>query len=710
MKQKTFYSFLLTGMVMLAAVSFVSCEEDLTTEVTTVPITIVPDNSDFADGTVARTRGTKVTAISGLGISASVYSAASTYISAGCGSYFFNESVTAGIPTVHYWPTADYRLSFFGYYPYNNAALTVQSTANTTGAPTYTYTVPSVISSQLDVMTGQTTDILGGGTSPVTLTMKHRCAAICFNVTNSRSTAVTLTSISIEGVKYSGTLNGDTWTLSSSVNSSSTNPFTLAYGSSIAASATANVTGTSNIFFMLPQTIPAGAKLKVVVDGSEEMEAELTGTWVAGKQYNYGVDIANNKIVVVDEDSDIEDWKEKYINLSMIDNAGNDRASMTTANCYLIHEAGKYMLPLVYGNAIKNGAVNTIAFNPGTVTNGTDRFVNHNGDGITGPWITKSTSGTGVDKGMGLTAASAELLWQDVASLISAVSIDGDYLKFTVGTFNPGNAHIAVKDGSGTVLWSWHIWATTETLASTTAISTGAHTYNVAPVNLGWVPTGGDGKQGRSTLYQWGRKDAFMPAVDNLSNVNATVYDISNNDITPATIDGTSTGIQYEVGTSFTIADNIKNPIKLYRSTDVNGPCSTIYYNMWDAQNSSVNNVTTATKKTIYDPCPPGFCVPTGNLYYHIGNANKRTMNTFDSTNKGAIWLSTGLWFPCSGSRNPNSGALQGSGVYGYYYSATPNNTSVTNYVSLLRFTSSTWDWTYNSRQGAMAIRPVVEE
>jgi len=71
---------------------------------------------------------------------------------------------------------------------------------------------------------------------------------------------------------------------------------------------------------------------------------------------------------------------------------------------------------------------------------------------------------------MGLTVASAELLWQDVTSLISKVSVDGDYLCFSVGTFNPGNALIAVKDGNGNILWSWHIWATEDDLSGTTVV------------------------------------------------------------------------------------------------------------------------------------------------------------------------------------------------------------------------------------------------
>ena len=75
--------------------------------------------------------------------------------------------------------------------------------------------------------------------------------------------------------------------------------------------------------------------------------------------------------------------------LSMVDCAGNARASMTTANSYMVHTAGKYKLPLVYGNAIKNGADNTVAYKPGgtTSTNYCANFVNHANTAITAPWI-----------------------------------------------------------------------------------------------------------------------------------------------------------------------------------------------------------------------------------------------------------------------------------------------------------------------------------
>lgn len=631
----------------------------------------------------ATTRGAQVTTagISNIGVSASVYSSSSSYTSAGCGSYFFKESVASGTPTKFFWPTSDYKISFFGYYPYNNAAFTVQSFASATGAPTYAYTVPSTIANQQDIMTGQVVDQLGGSSSSINMTLSHRCSAIHFSITNNRSSAITVNSISIEGVKYTGTLNESTWILSDGVNSSSTNPFTLSYGSAVSAGVTADITGTNNIFMMLPQTLPATATLKMVVD-DEEFETGLTGTWQAGKEYTYNITIGD-VITTID--------------LSMVDNAGNARASMTTANCYLVHAAGKYKIPLVYGNAIKNGGVNTVSFNPGSVANGTNRFVNHAGSGITGPWITKS--GTGIDAGMGLTAASAELLWQDANGLISAVGIDGDYLTFTVGTFNGGNALIAVKDGSGTILWSWHIWATDETLASTTAVATGSHTYNVAAVNLGWVPTGGDGKQGYCTYFQWGRKEPFIPAAG-YSNTNYTVYDINGTVIT---------GITYQASTTATIADNIKNPTCHYYNSNTGGPVTTTYYNMWDAQNTVTENVTTATKKTIYDPCPPGLCVPTGNLYYHIGDGSYRNDSNWDSTNKGKTWTVSGanIYFPATGIRQADTGNLVYLGGYGFYWSATPYDTT---YGRAMSYRPDLWFWYIYLRASSHPVRPVAEE
>ena len=249
----------------------------------------------------AATRGTKVIAtdITNIGVSASIYPSSSSYTSAGCGSYFYKESITIGTPTKFYWPTSDYRMSFFAYYPYGNSAFTVQSAASATGHPTYAYTVPTAIGSQVDVMTASQTDIAGGSSSPVSLSFSHQCAAIKVRITNSTTAAITVNSVSIEGVEYTGTLCNSTWTLSGTKNSSSVNPFTLTCNTAVAASATADLTGTTNIFLMLPQTLTSSAKLKMVID-SEEYEAELSGSWQAGKTYTYSVTKEPEEILFID--------------------------------------------------------------------------------------------------------------------------------------------------------------------------------------------------------------------------------------------------------------------------------------------------------------------------------------------------------------------------------------------------------------------------
>ena len=407
----------------------------------------------------------------------------------------------------------------------------------------------------------------------------------------------------------------------------------------------------------------------------------------------------------------------------------------------MVHAPGYYKIPLVYGNAIGSptvgsGAVNTVAFNPGSVSKGIARFINHAGTGINAPWISKSSSGSDVNKGMGITVDGAQLIWQDVNGLTSDYAIDGDYLIFQVpaASIAEGNAVIAVKSGS-TIVWSWHIWVTPETYSNLTTVATGSHNYSVTPVNLGWVGSGsvtksgyegrscdvkvtqlGDGqtqtftitqlpnitvttpKRGNSPFYQWGRKDPFVPS-NGSSNTDKTVYVGSGVD---------SKGWYFETSTTSTMGTTIQYPWKFYYIVRTDNLVTTTYYNMWDAQNGTSGNVMTATKKTIYDPCPPGFCIPTGNLYYFIGNS---AMSTFDNTNKGATWNinTTGddLWFPAAGDRSCTSGVLRNVSGNSHYWSTSPFSE---HYGYSLFVSSENWSFSFAKRSMGYPVRPVAEE
>ena len=372
--------------------------------------------------------------------------------------------------------------------------------------------------------------------------------------------------------------------------------------------------------------------------------------------------------------------------LSMVDCAGNARANgMWTANCYMVHTAGDYKLPLVYGNAIKAGAANTVAYNPGGTAGSyyCANFVNHTGDAISDPWI----------KNNGITVTQAELLWQDAEGLITAVGISGDYLTLTVGkdaATQEGNALVAAKDADGFIVWSWHIWVTKQTFAADdlTTITVSDYGYKVTPVNLGWVGDATSGATGYCTFYQWGRKDAFIPSTGG-GNTNHTVYNISNAPVS---------GISHTDDNSMTIGGNIQNPTVHYRNTSTFSPCNSQFYNMWDAKQTSDAIAAAATVKTVYDPCPPGFCVPTIGLYNYISS------QTVPEFSKGITY--SGVFFPASGYRYDGSGVLNDVGSYGYYWSATPNDGT---YGCYFYFGSSSWSLNYYDRALGCPVRAVAE-
>lgn len=423
--------------------------------------------------------------------------------------------------------------------------------------------------------------------------------------------------------------------------------------------------------------------------------------------------------------------------LSMLDCAGTARASRWTANSYMVHTAGDYCLPLVYGNAIKNGNTNAAAYTGVSHERATLTYPNHADKAITDPWIKNNKN----ESGNNITVASAELKWQDAQGLITAVGIYGDYLTLTVGkdaTTQEGNAVIAAKDANGTIVWSWHIWVTKQTFAATalTTITTTDDTstgtqgtdwqiYKVAPTNLGWV--GDPSGLGYNPYYQWGRKDAFIPNKLSTDDTwsNHAVYDIAGTDIT-------AKALTYEASTTATIGDNIQNPTKYFYNSENGGPCNTTYYNMWHTQQTNGDGdaydfleiTATATVKTVYDPCPPGFCLPTSNLFFFIGDGSNvmdnndiRVDNDWDDTNKVKSWkqstyssYTTGpdLYFPATGNREYNNGKLANVEAYGYCHSASAGS-KLTGFI--LGYDKDSWKWNDNFyRAHGFCVRPVAEE
>jgi len=305
----------------------------------------------------------------------------------------------------------------------------------------------------------------------------------------------------------------------------------------------------------------------------------------------------------------------------------------STANCYVITSPGYYKFPLVYGNAIKNGKTNSIAY---TGTPALD-YLDHK---ITNPYIKKS--GTPKD---------AILLWQDAKNLISDVSLDNGgngYIRFSVTSANivQGNAVIALRDVNNKIMWSWHIWVADPDATGVVPLTSQAQhiQYYMMSVNLGYCITTlnilnynkrdilvkvrqtGDGNAvstfrlyqnsisstadglGSNVFYQFGRKDPFLRGRDNL-NVDTTYY-------TPSGYNFDKIQGPVSYGTS------IQHPNVFYwkPSIDDSDWCSTTYHKLWEAVEDPTNLSIVKTTKTIYDPCPVGFEIPPTEVFTAFGN------------------------------------------------------------------------------------------
>ncbi|WP_198006563.1 fimbrillin family protein [Phocaeicola abscessus] len=396
-----------------------------------------------------------------------------------------------------------------------------------------------------------------------------------------------------------------------------------------------------------------------------------------------------------------------------------------TANCYIINAPGRYKLPLVYGNAVDYVKVpgtgnNTSAYTSSAPASGNilSTFINHRGVGITNPYIYNNAN---------CTPAKCTLIWQDAQNLVTNVALSADrhFLQFTVGqaTICQGNAVVAVRDASNTVLWSWHIWVTDYrpgTIGTTTPdkeiTNYQNRKYKIMTVNLGWCdgkeetyaertvqvrfkqrPTAGytsatpktfTVKQkaqtitelGNSTYYQWGRKDPFVGALEgpggSSNSINKTWYDASG-----TTHTNQLPAVQsFPTGTAC-ITRGITTPGTFNANSYMDGQ----YYNLWDANNNTTSTNDNLVVKTIYDPCPAGYKLPPSNVFTGFTTTGQGT-STQSQFNVQGPWAKgwhfhcglnhTGdtVFFPTSGYRNNFTAVPSYVGSYAYYWTTGPGS------------------------------------
>ena len=448
--------------------------------------------------------------------------------------------------------------------------------------------------------------------------------------------------------------------------------------------------------------------------------------------------------------------------------------AMRTANCYVVNAPGRYSLPLVYGNAIdfvKNptDGKNTSAYT--SQSSGTyvlKTFVNHLDAAITDPYIYNNAN---------CTPNNATLVWQDEPDLVTNVALasDGHSLTFDVesATIKQGNAIVAVRDTDSRIMWSWHIWVTdfvpglpptvtsrynpAEVQRDKVVTNYQGVKYTFMGVNLGWcdaetttynarsvkvrfkqAETGATKvititqashsvvNSGNQSYFQFGRKDPMLAGIRNASG-SAVDKDCYSDGYA---FDKSGTG-KVSIGTS------IQNPHVFFNYGGVvpRDWCTMSYYNLWSADNTVTTANDNAVVKTIYDPSPVGYHLPSSNAFtgFTYNGSNVSGSSYFGSrfnspytskvdcpdnfgwefycnkmTGEGSYDTAGGtIFFPASGYRSFLPGTTDFVGLNGYYWSAVPYSGGASR--SLYFFALYVGPLYDNNRTYCFAVRPVQE-
>lgn len=637
------------------------------------------------------------------------------------------------------WPdAATYdHAQFYALAPYDTQQIT-NLTAQADGSmPTFTYTIPTDISKQKDLLAAvQTVGSNRVAGTAVDMKFYHLLTAVDV-VIGQMPTGVTINSVTLSGVTSKAVFANSGWTPSTTTGTFSV----TGLGISAADNMNVSLLSKGSYLMMIPQTVPTGAKLSIGITVQEgktaskyTLSTSLAGDkWQMGHTYTYtistsavgkgyiltvspsnselggtggtttvsmssysyykGSDGSNRNSVDLyaefqEWDDNTSSWGEwsktmpswlscdkfatssagyqvftsnevdgknrvdlnfkvstptpvtgthsSNINASVLpedyksntaswwDLSQNARMALSgtdwdkensTANCYIVSHPGRYVFPLVYGNALKNHVVNTEAYSG---------MKDYQGHDITNIWLLESQ----VVRTAVLWKNPSDKNWikvSDENGLTPSSTKKRAAFEILPNTgVSGGNAVIAAYDANGTIVWSWHIWlldtkdlygqGTMQDVKVTDAKGT---QIALMPVNLGWQPTNDtytyyprhrvrvrfiqatDGNpantltaeggqtamftidqhaqydeastQGYCPYYQWGRKDPLLGATKEQPTINTSWA-----------------FMPYSLSHPWAFFTNWTNNI----------------FKSWN--NASEPSYT----KTIYDPCPVGYHVP----------------------------------------------------------------------------------------------------
>lgn len=433
----------------------------------------------------------------------------------------------------------------------------------------------------------------------VTLTtLDRKCAQLIFNIDRG---AESVTSVIVDELTLSEIATAPlTGSLAADLPAAATNSGTVSLASSAFTADATNAWKASGSVAILPKSSATyGLTLTARFNGNSTARTMSTTVpaiaFEKGMQYTYTLQLYGDKIVL--KLSSTSSWE----TTSWSATTGDGTVTVgSVSNCYIVTPGAGVSIPVSRANE------STIAIDGATLTSGTYYQI------------------------LSTTDWSASLLWETIPGLISIIGNTGTGPsgRFTVFANSPagdngGNAVVIVKNSSGTILWSWHIWVTNYN-PNTKANGT-TYTYNSRvwmDRNLGATSANTVTNSDISSfglLYQFGRKDPFPGpsalATDDGSYNSLPIYNSSGTLLVENSA-STGTGVKKSlVSAAANFSNSVRNPLIFYYST---ADLYDWYTNSTslDDQNTGLwggSSITSASQKTVYDPCPDGWRVPVWN-------------------------------------------------------------------------------------------------
>ena len=372
-----------------------------------------------------------------------------------------------------------------------------------------------------------------------------------------------------------------------------------------------------------------------------------------------------------------------------------DLAAAGTANCYVASTGTSYKFPAkVKGNGAGDG---------------NSTYIQHFGVEIEG-------------------ASYADLLWEatfDADKTRSCEIIDDypiyddGYVYFSTGS-EEGNAVIAVRSAAGEILWSWHIWVTDTEISD----KTDDNGHRWMDRNLGALNNQPGDISNRGMLYQWGRKDPFLPSmaayiempVQQEGQSDADYNAAYDEAFAAANVLNMQTGNGSEAWGYLDKTMNIvmkapgnidyavrhptwflSQPAHVLGDTACDWYLTNEYqndgfYEQWKSMLWGDVEASATGYKSIFDPCPAGYVVPGPDTYAVGFDPSKIAVNISDDWDEGLLgynWKSCGnAYYPCTGMLYL-SGQPVHSGQYLLYWTAQPHYTYLSGAACCLFTTGS---------------------